>query len=71
MALKLATGLAIFQDFSIISASADGRAADFVLEIKCPINHKTLTTDDTDSRQPHPDRSDRRYREPDRGTLVL
>jgi len=43
MALKLATGLAIFQDFSIISASADGRAADFVLEIKCPINHKTVT----------------------------
>jgi len=36
------TGLAILQDFPIIGASADGIAADFVLEIKCPINHKTM-----------------------------
>uniref|UniRef100_A0A2S2NJI8 YqaJ viral recombinase domain-containing protein n=1 Tax=Schizaphis graminum TaxID=13262 RepID=A0A2S2NJI8_SCHGA len=36
------TGLAILQDFPIFGASADGIAADFVLEIKCPINHKTM-----------------------------
>jgi len=37
------TGLAILQDFPIIGASAVGIAADFVLEIKCLINYKTMT----------------------------
>lgn len=37
------TSLAIFPDFPVIGASADGLASHYVLEIKCPMKHTTMT----------------------------
>lgn len=35
--------MAISPDFPVIEASADGLASNFVLEIKCPLKHTTMS----------------------------